>query len=143
MKKIETHIQIEASLDSVWGIFSDFERYNEWNPFLIEVHGALKEGEFLNIKVVLSNGKAQLVEPKVERVVSGKEVYFLAKSGFLFTGQHYFIFEAISPTATRVTHGEIFSGVIPFFLWHKIKKVFIASFEQMNGALKLRAEQHA
>jgi uncharacterized membrane protein len=74
MKKIETHIQIEAPLDSVWGIFSDFEKYNEWNPFLIEVHGALNEGESLKIKVVLSNGKAKFAEPKVERVIYGKEV---------------------------------------------------------------------
>lgn len=142
MKKIETHIQIAASLDSVWGIFSDFEKYNDWNPFLVEVKGALNEGESLKINVVLSNGKTRLAEPKVERVIYGKEVCFLAKRGFLFTGKHYFIFEATSPAETRVTHGEIFSGILPFLLWHKIEKVFIASFEQMNKALKLRAEKH-
>ena len=142
MKKIETQIQIEASLESVWGIFSDFKKYHEWNPFLTEIQGSLNEGESLKIKVALSNGKTRFADPKVEKVLYGKEACLLAKSGVLFTGKHYFIFEAISPVETRVIHGEIFSGVLPFFLWHKIEKVFTASFEEMNKALKLRAEKH-
>lgn len=142
MKKIETQIKIEAPLEHVWGVFSDFKRYGDWNPFLIEVQGTLNEGEFLKIKVALSNGKVRLAEPKVKKVIHGKEVRFLAKRGFLFTGEHYFIFEEISTVETHVIHGEIFSGVLPFLLWHKIEKVFTASFEEMNKALKLVAEKH-
>jgi hypothetical protein len=142
MKKIETQIQIETSVENVWSIFSDFTQYHEWNPFLREVQGALKEGECLKIKVALSNGKVKFAEPKIEKITRGKEIWFLTKKRFLFTGKHYFIFEAISPSKTRVIHGEIFSGILPFFLWHRIKKVFSASFEEMNKALKLRAEKH-
>ncbi len=142
MKEIKTQIHIEAPLDKVWDIFSDFKKYGEWNPFLAEVLGTLNEGESLKIKVVLSNGKIRIAEPKVEKVIYGKEVCFLAKSGFLFTGKHYFVFEAISATKTRVIHGELFSGILPFLVWHKIEKVFTASFEEMNKALKLIAEKH-
>lgn len=141
MKKIETQIQVHASLERVWEIFSDFKKYEEWNPFLIEVRGTLNEGESLKIKVRLSNGNVRLAEPRVEKVVPGKEVCFLTTNGFLFSGRHYFIFEPLSPVETRVTQGEIFSGILPFFLWRKIEKVFATSFEEMNQALKLRAEK--
>lgn len=142
MKKITTQIHINAPLEKVWNIFSDVKKYGEWNPFLIEVQGDMNEGKFLKIKVALSNGKIRIAEPKVDKLIYGREICFLAKKSFLFTGKHYFIFEAVSSGETRVIHGEIFSGILPFLLWHKIEKVFTASFEEMNKALKLRAEKH-
>lgn len=142
MKKIETKIQINAPLDRVWSIFSNFEQYSAWNPFLVEVQGALIEGKTVKIKVALSNGKTRIANPKVEKLIYGKEVSFLAKSGFLFTGRHYFIFEPISPSETHVIHGEIFSGILPLLLWHRIEKVFSTSFEKMNSALKIRSENN-
>lgn len=142
MRKIETKIQINAPLERVWSIFSNFEQYSAWNPFLVEVQGALIEGKTVTIKVALSNGKIRIANPKVEKVIYGKEVTFLAKNGFLFTGQHYFIFEPVSPSETQVTHGEIFSGILPFFLWHRLEDVFTTSFEKMNSALKIRSESN-
>lgn len=140
MKKIETQIDIETPLVEVWNLFSDFEKYNEWNPFLIEVKGSLIEGSIIKISARFNDGNIRMAEPKVEKVIFGKEVYFLAKKRFLFTGRHYFIFEAISNTRTRFIHGECFSGLLPLLLWHKIEPSFTVSFGEMNQALKARAE---
>lgn len=142
MKKITTQIHINAPLEKVWGIFSDVKRYGEWNPFLLEVQGDMNEGELLKIKVALSNGEIKIAEPKVDKLIHGKEICFIVKKSFLFTGKHYFVFEAVSTAETRVIHGEIFSGVLPFLLWRKLERIFTASFEEMNKALKLRAEMH-
>lgn len=140
MKKIETQIDIEATLNDLWDIFSDFKHYSEWNPFLIDVRGVLVEGSSVKIKARFSSGKIRGAEPKVEKLVWGKEVCFLARKGLLFTGRHYFIFEQISPVKTRLTHGEFFSGLLPFILWHKMEPTIRASFIEMNHALKLKAE---
>ena len=57
----------------------------------------------------------------------------------LFDGEHYF---RLSPSAagTQLLHGEVFRGIlIPFFRKDLETKVR-AGFEQMNRALKDRAE---
>jgi hypothetical protein len=63
---------------------------------------------------------------------------FLVKG--LFDGEHYFILESVSPTQTRLIHGEDFRGVLVSLL-----KGFVAKakegFGMMNEALKARAEK--
>lgn len=141
MKKIETQIDINASLASVWNIFSDFERYGEWNPFLIEVKGSLVEGSVVKIMARFSDGSLKVAEPTVEQVVLGESACFVAKKSFLFTGKHYFVFEKISNGHTRFIHGEYFSGLLPLLFWNKIERSLTASFVEMNRALKEYVEK--
>lgn len=144
MKKIETTIDIDTPLEHLWDIFKDFKSHAEWNPFLTKIQGSPNEGESLKIEVTLSNGKVRYAEPKIEKIIlceDSKEIHFITDKKLLFTGRHYFIFEAQHPNKTRLVHGEIFSGILPFIFWRKMKKVFTASFIEMNKALKLRAEK--
>ena len=33
-KMVYTEIRINASIDKVWNVFTEFEKYPEWNPFI-------------------------------------------------------------------------------------------------------------
>lgn len=141
MKEIKTQIDIEAPLTEVWNLFSNFEKYGDWNPFLLEVKGNLIEGSVIKIKARFNDGNVRNAEPKVEKVVLGRSACFVAKKGVLFTGRHYFIFEELSNASTRFIHGEIFYGLLPLLFWHKMERSLTASFIEMNNALKREAEK--
>lgn len=141
MKEIRTKIDIEAPLTEVWSLFSNFEKYGDWNPFLLEVKGSLIEGRVIKIKARFNDGSLRDAEPKVDKVVLGESACFVAKKGILFTGRHYFIFEELSGTSTRFIHGETFYGLLPLLFWHKMERSLTASFIGMNKALKREAEK--
>lgn len=141
MKEIKTQIDIEAPLTEVWSLFSNFEKYGDWNPFLLEVKGNFIEGSVIKIKARFNDGNVRNAEPKVEKVVLGRSACFVAKKGVLFTGRHYFIFEELSNASTRFIHGEIFYGLLPLLFWHRMERSLTASFIEMNNALKREAEK--
>ncbi|MDC3352182.1 SRPBCC family protein [Crocinitomicaceae bacterium] len=47
--KLETTIIINAPIQTVWTIFSDFKKYPEWNPFVHSLNGAVEVGEQIEI----------------------------------------------------------------------------------------------
>ncbi len=44
MKHLHTEIQIEADPAEVWAVLTDFDRYPDWNPFLVDVRGDAEPG---------------------------------------------------------------------------------------------------
>ena len=42
--KIEFTRDIQASPEVVWSVITDFERYKEWNPFVIDCDAKLEPG---------------------------------------------------------------------------------------------------
>ena len=57
MKEVYSEIQIKASASVVWGILTDFEKFGEWNPFITEISGKLKEGSELRVFMEPPNSK--------------------------------------------------------------------------------------
>ncbi|MCZ1008983.1 SRPBCC family protein [Streptomyces lydicus] len=43
----ETAVGIEAPSDKVWDVIVDFDRYGEWNPFILEARGKAAAGQTL------------------------------------------------------------------------------------------------
>lgn len=140
MSKIETHIDINAPVGKVWGVFSDVDSHKEWNPFLTSIQGVLKEGNKVKIVAKISEGNIKIAEPIVTTLIEEKEAVFVASKRFLFRGEHYFKFESLSPSKTRFIHGEVFSGLLPKLFWNKIQYSFTKAFNKMNEALKAHVE---
>jgi hypothetical protein len=59
----------------------------------------------------------------------------------LFDGDHLFSIEHIGSNRVRFVQREIFSGFLAPFLVQGLDAKIGLGFEQMNQALKLRAEQ--
>ena len=44
MKILQTEILINAPAEKVWGILMDFEKFPEWNPFILSIEGKQETG---------------------------------------------------------------------------------------------------
>ncbi|HEV7333275.1 MAG TPA: SRPBCC domain-containing protein [Flavisolibacter sp.] len=141
-KQIKTEIVINASKEKVWAILTDFSRYPQWNPFIVNVEGELAKAK--KLKNTLRNGDKQFVfKPTVLSVVPYR--YFdwlgsLVVKG-LFDGHHYFEIEELGPRQVKLTHGEQFSGILSSTILKKIGEDTRNNFIRMNGAVKALAEQ--
>ena len=52
MRQLFTEIEINAPVEKVWTILSDFEKYPDWNPFVKSIEGEIKEGATNSIEVI-------------------------------------------------------------------------------------------
>ena len=134
---IETQIHINASAEKVWNIFTDFEKYPKWNPFVKSLTGEVAEGN--QISAVLAK---MTFKPIVLKFQKNKEFRWLGKLFFkgLFDGEHYFILQENEDNSTTFIHGEDFSGILVGLFKKKLETETKAGFREMNEALKKRAE---
>lgn len=142
MKTIETKIHIDAQPATVYSILMDFEKYPEWNPFVIAISGYSMVGEQLSIHLQ-SGPKQYTFQPKVLINETDREFKWQGKLYFkgLFDGAHYFKLNPASGGGTEFTHGENFSGLLSGIILRSIGEDTRNNFESMNQALKQRAEQ--
>lgn len=135
---IETQIQINATAETVWNTFSDFESYPEWNPFVKSLTGEVAEGN--QITAVLPG---MTFKPTVLKFNRNKELRWLGKLFFkgLFDGEHYFILQQNEDNSTTFIHGENFSGLLVGLFKSKLNTETKSGFEKMNVALKIRVEE--
>jgi len=142
MREIRTAVDIQAPVQRVWDLLMDFERYPEWNPFITYIDGPAVKGGVLSIRVIGPNGKPTSFSP----VVMDRNAPFrfawkgrLIVPGF-FDGHHIFELEAITETRTLLVHREEFNGLLIPVMWGDLNTKTRQGFEQMNAALKARAE---
>jgi hypothetical protein len=142
MKEVYSEIQIKASASVVWGILTDFEKFGEWNPFITEISGKLKEGSELRVFMEPPNSKGMEFKPTLKKVETEKKIQWLGKVWIpkLFDGEHRWIINQIDDNTVLFIQKERFTGIfIPFFT--KLLKNTKSGFEMMNQNLKQRAEE--
>ena len=142
MKNLHTEITINAPAEKVWNILTDFEKFGEWNPFILSIEGKQEIGA--QLKVVLKNGNGtSIFKPKVLILEKNKSFEWLGSLPIpgLFNGQHHFKLEKISEHQINFIHGEHFSGLLAGIIMKQIGEATQQSFMAMNKALKERAEK--
>jgi hypothetical protein len=141
-KLIYTEIRINAPVKKVWSIFTDFEKYPEWNPFI----KSLKESpiERGKIKVFLQPpGKRGMhFEPKVLKFENEKEFRWIGKLFIprIFDGEHTFILKDNKDGTCTFMQYERFRGLLVPFMKNMLENNTKNGFELMNKALKKRCE---
>lgn len=140
--QLQTEITIDATPDRVWGILTDLERYEEWNPFVIASEGEVAVGRRLINRLQPPGGKAQTFKPTVTVAERPKSFEWLGRLGLprVFDGRHRFDLEPTPDGGTRFVHAEHFNGVLVPFLRSMLDTKTRQGFELMNEALKARAE---
>lgn len=142
MTEIYSEIQINASASVVWGILTDFEKFGEWNPFITEISGTLKEGSELRIFMEPPNSDGMEFKPTLKKVEAEKKIQWLGRVWIpkLFDGEHRWIINEIDDNTVLFIQKERFTGIfVPFF--SKLLKNTKSGFEMMNQNLKQRAEE--
>jgi len=141
MKSLHAAIDVDAPAARVWQVVSDFERYPEWNPFIVRAAGELRVGERLDVTIVAPGMKLVSFRPRVLDVEPGHLVRWKGefKLPGLFDGRHALTVDPLDGRRSRFTTHEDVTGILlPF-----AGRVMAASqqgFELMARAVKERAE---
>ena len=142
-KEIVTEIEINAPPSRVWQILTDFKNYPTWNPFIKKISGIPERNEKLEVHMPDPRGGTMVFTPDVLVAERGRELRWLGRSeGGVFNGEHRFLIETIenSNNKMRFTQSEKFTGSMVASLEGWLDTAVKQNFEDMNRALKQRAE---
>ncbi|MEV6949950.1 SRPBCC domain-containing protein [Streptomyces sp. NPDC051172] len=141
MRRISSAVHISASADQVWAVLTDFERFHEWNPFLVEAAGRAVPGARLTLRFRLpGNGREMVFRPTVLESEPGRLLRWRGRFGVpgVFDGVHSFELTA-RDGGTHVLQSERFSGLLVPFSGSVIAPSE-AGFRDLTDALKSKVE---
>ena len=143
MKELYTEIEINATPERVWQILTDFDALPEWNPFMRRASGEVEVGARLEVFLQPSDGRGMTFKPTVVEATPNREFRWLGHLGVrgLFDGEHSFTIEPLGENRVRFVQRESFRGLLVPLLLLMVGKDTRRGFEEMNQALKTRAEQ--
>ncbi|MEW5841057.1 SRPBCC domain-containing protein [Nitrososphaera sp.] len=140
-KEIRTEVEIDASAQKVWDIITGFAEYPEWNPFIRRVEGRLEQGSRITIHLTTPSGTSRTYGPKITKIDPPRELRWLGKMPGLMSGEHVFeIVQEPGGRRVKLVHREVFGGLLSSFFGGSAGDIR-AGFEQMNLAIKKRAEE--
>jgi hypothetical protein len=141
VNRIKTQILINASKERVWDVLTDIDAWGLWNPFIPGISGGLGPGDPIRLSVKALRGFTIDLSARISRV---EPYHYLSWSGpdipFIFGNEHFFEINPAGPSKTLFIHGEIFSGLVGFFMHAVIKVGFSGLYHAMDTALKRRVE---
>jgi hypothetical protein len=74
MLRLVEETTIRARPDAVFRVMTDFDRYAEWNPWIIKARGTAKEGEIVTIRIKLGGGRPMRVRHRILSILPGVEL---------------------------------------------------------------------
>ena len=142
MKELHTEIEIDASAERVWDILTDFASYPQWNPFIRRISGELQVGERLEVRLEPPDSRGITLRPTVLRAEPNRLLRWVGHLMVpgIFDGEHSLVIEPLEGNRVRFVQHEAFKGVLVRPLARSLDKSTLRGFEEMNGALKERAE---
>ena len=142
MRELRTEIEINASKEKIWEVLIDFDKYPEWNPFIISLLGKPKLRERLKVTIQPHGSKPMVFKPRVTMHERYKKFAWLGQLWMtgLFDGHHIFEIEEIPPDSCKFVHREQFNGLLVPLFWKSLNTNTRAGFEAMNHKLKEIAE---
>jgi hypothetical protein len=141
MYEVVTRIAIEAPTEAAWAVLTDFVSFPEWNDFIQQIKGEVREGAWLEVRIRMQGASPMTFHPRVRMVRPAREFRWrghLIVPG-LFDGEHFFLLEP-NVNGTEFTHGERFSGVVAGLLKSRMVRRLEKSFAAFNRAFKARVE---
>lgn len=142
MHKLETQIAIDASVERVWTLLTDFPSHSRWNPFIKSIEGIPAVGQTLKIFVQPPGSDGFRFRPTILTVKPRYELRWKGKLIMpgLFDGEHYFQLEQNRDGGLLFRQGEIFSGILVPLFRRSLDDATQKGFVAMNEAIKHEAE---
>lgn len=142
MKEKSSEIFIQSSPEKVWKVLTDFNGWKDWNPAVYEITGESKQGS--NLKIILKGKDSKagtVLKPTVTLLENQRKLVWtqLLAGGLLYKSQKVIELES-SGTGTKVTHKEIFGGLLPMLTWNMWKNAVEPMLNAANNGLKKKME---
>jgi hypothetical protein len=144
-RTIRSAIEIDAPLEVVWQVLTDFAAYPAWNPIVRQVRGRPRSGGRITIRSQPPGGRSVIHRPRVLTWAPPHELRWRATvlSDRLFSGEHGFMLSETANGRVRFVQDKTFRGLlVPFYSLIRLPATR-RGFEQMNQALRERAERLA
>ncbi len=140
--QLQAEIEINAGPERVWSILADSASYPVWNPFIRFIRGTLERGARLEVRIQPSGTKGMTFRPSVLAADAGRELRWRGHFLFpgIFDGEHRFVIEPLAAGKVRFRQSERFSGILVPIFRGSLDRDTKRGFEEMNLALKARAE---
>ncbi len=145
MRELRSEITINVPAQRVWELLTDFGSFPDWNPFMQRASGELKVGEKLVVYLKPPGGMGMSFKPRVVKVDPNREFRWLGHLVMpgIFDGHHIFEIDPIGDSSCRFVQREEFRGILVPLMLAMIGKATERGFNEMNQALKARAEDAA
>jgi hypothetical protein len=141
-KQLRAHIDIHATPERVWQVLTDFAAYPQWNPFMPQASGSARQGERLTVRLQPAGGRGTTFRPTVLEATPAVRLRWLGHllvTG-LFDGEHSFTIQPLGQGQVRLVQQEDYRGLLVPLLARSLDRRTLPAFQQMNQALKRRAE---
>ena len=76
--EIKTEIAINATPARVWDILTDFAHYSDWNPFVLEVEGTVRQNAMIRYRFEMPRGVRIWTAATVPKFEHERELRFSA-----------------------------------------------------------------
>ena len=142
MKELHSQIDINASAERVWQLLTDFASYPQWNPFIRRISGEPTTGERLQVRLEPPESRGITLRPKVLSAEPNHQLRWLGHLFVpgLFDGEHSFVIQSLEEDWVRFVQREAFRGLLVPLFARSLDNSTLRGFEEMNRALKERAE---
>ncbi|MDK2831193.1 MAG: hypothetical protein PWQ51_2142 [Methanolobus sp.] len=143
MHKICTDIVIEAPINEVWDLLTDFDNFETWNPFITKIKGKLELGSKLEVHLHPPGTKGIDMSPVITKVEPFNEFRWIGNLWVkgIFDGEHAFRLEELENGRTRLIQCERFKGILAPLILYVLGEKTRAGFEKMNSSLKNECEK--
>ena len=141
-KEIKTEILVNATPEKVWSIFTDFENYPKWNPFIKSLNGQVAPGQKLKVRIEPPGMKGMTMQPIVLDFEKNRKFRWIGHLFIkgLFDGEHCFELLNNGNGTTTFIQSEKFYGILVPLFKKMLDKNTLNGFKMMNEKLKEFAE---
>lgn len=142
MRELRSEIEIDAPPERVWQVLIDFGAYPQWNPFIRSIEGEPRVGSRLKVRIEPPGARGMTFRPTVRVAEPARELRWLGRLFVpgLVDGEHRLALEPLEGGRSRFVQSERFSGLLVGLITGTLAATE-RGFEQMNQALKTRAEE--
>ena len=109
---IEDRFETEASVETVWRVLMDFDRWATWNTLAARAPAVAVAGAPLRLWLKTGVGPGIFLPARFDRVEPGRFLTWKGGVPGLFHARHGFDLEALEGGGTRIRHHETFSGML-------------------------------
>lgn len=142
MREVKAEIEINAPIEEVWETLVNVDGWTDWNTMVVETSGQVTDGAQMSIAMIgKDGGSGPKYSPVIIENVPPSHFRWRAKMGFgiLFTNDKIYDLEP-TESGTKVTHRELFSGIMAAMMFNKMQAGVHRMISAMNDDLKKSLE---